>query len=59
MTGNDVHSGAVANSRRTRLSAGWTPAHHAEQREYEVTDGPVANALRSRAPEDGDATAES
>ncbi|WBB67251.1 hypothetical protein [Micromonospora sp. WMMD812] len=59
MTGNDVHSGGVANSRRTRLSAGWTPTHHTEPREYEVTDGPVANVLRSRAPEDGGAAADS
>ncbi|MFG3704288.1 hypothetical protein ACGF7U_06070 [Micromonospora sp. NPDC047670] len=58
MTGNHEYSGGVANSRRTRLSAGWTPTHHTEPREYEITEGPVANALRSRAEEDG-ATGES
>ncbi|MCM0678460.1 hypothetical protein NCC78_27850 [Micromonospora phytophila] len=58
MTGNHAYSGGVANSGRTRLGAGWTPTHHTESREYEVTDGPVANALRSRAEDDG-ATGES
>ncbi|MFG3699196.1 hypothetical protein ACGF5C_14945 [Micromonospora sp. NPDC047620] len=58
MTGNHGYSGGVANSRRTRLNAGWTPTHHTEPREYEITEGPVANALRSRAEEDG-ATGES
>jgi hypothetical protein len=42
----------VANSRRTRLVAGWVPAHHPEQREYAVTEGPVANVRRSRAEEE-------
>ncbi|WP_433386655.1 hypothetical protein [Micromonospora sp. KLBMP9576] len=50
--GNNEHSGAVANSRRTRLGAGWTPSHHTEPREYEINEGPVANALRSRAEDD-------
>jgi hypothetical protein len=45
------HNG-VANARRTRLTAGWVPAQHLEPREYEITDGPVANARRSRAEED-------
>ncbi|TWJ20436.1 hypothetical protein [Micromonospora endolithica] len=53
MTGNRAASGGVANSRRTRLGAGWVPAHHAEPREYEISDRPVANALRSRAEENG------
>ncbi|WP_199562368.1 hypothetical protein [Micromonospora deserti] len=53
MTGNHAYHGGVANSRRTRLTAGWTPMHHTEPRKYEITDGPVANALRSRAEEDG------
>ncbi|MEH0937560.1 hypothetical protein [Micromonospora psammae] len=52
MTGNSTYTGGVANARRTRLGAGWTPAHDAEPREYQVTDGPVANAQRSRAEED-------
>ncbi|MEH0971343.1 hypothetical protein V6U77_09450 [Micromonospora sp. CPCC 205546] len=56
--GNNDRSGGVANSRRTRLNAGWTPSHHTEPREYEIVEGPVANALRSRA-EDDPATAES
>ncbi|MCX4388535.1 hypothetical protein OG777_16565 [Micromonospora peucetia] len=50
--GNNEHSGGVANSRRTRLNAGWTPSHHIEPREYEIVEGPVANALRSRAEDD-------
>ncbi|MEV1147932.1 hypothetical protein [Micromonospora sp. NPDC049799] len=53
MTGNHAYRGGVANSRRTRLGAGWVPGHHTEPREYEVTEGPVANALRSRAEENG------
>ncbi len=52
MTGNRVHSGGVANTRRTRLSAGWVPTHHTEAREYEVTDRPVANSVRSRNEEE-------
>lgn len=52
MTGNHTYTGGVANARRTRLGAGWVPAHHAEPREYQVTDGPVANDRRSRAEED-------
>ncbi|MEU4780620.1 hypothetical protein [Micromonospora sp. NPDC023633] len=56
--GNNERSGGVANSRRTRLSAGWTPSHHTEPREYEIVEGPVANALRSRAEDDA-ATGES
>ncbi|MFG1777293.1 hypothetical protein ACGFIG_12795 [Micromonospora sp. NPDC049048] len=50
--GNNDGSGGVANSRRTRLGAGWTPSHHTEPREYEIVEGPVANALRSRAEDD-------
>ena len=53
MTGNHAYTGGVANSRRTRLGAGWVPVHHAEPREYEVTEGPVANTLRSRAEANG------
>ncbi|MEU7933863.1 hypothetical protein [Micromonospora echinofusca] len=56
--GNNDGSGGVANSRRTRLGAGWTPSHHTEPREYEIVEGPVANALRSRAEDDA-ATGES
>ncbi|MCI4061806.1 hypothetical protein MRQ36_04170 [Micromonospora sp. R77] len=52
MTLNSAYIGGVANTRRTRLAAGWSPTHDAETREYEVTDGPVANAQRSRAEED-------
>lgn len=49
---------AVANSRRTRLGADWHP-HQCEAREYPVTDGPVANARRSRAEEDPEGGADS
>ncbi|MFG1890728.1 hypothetical protein ACGFIR_23050 [Micromonospora sp. NPDC049051] len=56
--GNIERSGGVANSRRTRLGAGWTPSHHTEPREYDIVEGPVANALRSRAEDDA-ATGES
>ncbi|SBT48283.1 hypothetical protein [Micromonospora narathiwatensis] len=52
MTVHSTYSGGVANTRRTRLSAGWSPSHEVEPREYQVTDGPVANAHRSRAEED-------
>ncbi|MCX4470986.1 hypothetical protein OOK41_11810 [Micromonospora sp. NBC_01655] len=52
MAGNDTYTGAVANARRTRLGAGWVAADTTEAREYSVTDGPVANARRSRAEED-------
>ena len=52
MTLNSTYTGGVANARRTRLAAGWSPASDAEPREYQVTDGPVANAHRSRAEED-------
>jgi hypothetical protein len=52
MTLNSTHIGGVANARRTRLAAGWSPASDVEAREYQVTDGPVANAQRSRAEED-------
>ncbi|MDG4805329.1 hypothetical protein O7634_00975 [Micromonospora sp. WMMD1120] len=45
------HNG-VANARRTRLTAGWVPAQRLEPREYQVTDGPVANARRSRAEDE-------
>ncbi|WP_406042614.1 hypothetical protein OG799_02350 [Micromonospora sp. NBC_00898] len=51
MTLNSTHTGGVANARRTRLPAGWSPAD-VEAREYQVTDGPVANAHRSHAEED-------
>ncbi|MFC4019514.1 hypothetical protein ACFOW4_16445 [Micromonospora sp. GCM10011542] len=51
MTGMIGHNG-VANARRTRLTAGWVPEPHLEPREYEITDGPVANARRSRAEDD-------
>ncbi|MEW2441710.1 hypothetical protein [Micromonospora marina] len=44
--------GGVANVRRTRLGADWAPTHGAEPREYQVTDGPVANNQRSRAEDD-------
>ncbi|MDZ5445454.1 hypothetical protein U2F26_22435 [Micromonospora sp. 4G57] len=47
----------VANSRRTRLSADWHP-HQCAAREYPVTEGPVANARRSRAEEDPEGRAE-
>jgi hypothetical protein len=52
MTFNSMYTGGVANVRRTRLGDGWSPAQDAEPREYQVTDGPVANAQRSRAEED-------
>ncbi|MEV0155055.1 hypothetical protein AB0H57_15085 [Micromonospora sp. NPDC050686] len=58
MTGTHGHNG-VANSRRTRLGAGWMPMHHTESREYEVTDDPVANARRSRAEDETPGGAES
>lgn len=48
----------VANRRRTRLAADWHP-HQCEAREYPVTDGPVANARRSRAEKDPEGGAES
>ncbi|MEV7326936.1 hypothetical protein [Micromonospora sp. NPDC093244] len=51
MTSMTGHNG-VANARRTRLTSGWVPGQHLEPREYEITDGPVANARRSRAEED-------
>ncbi|MBM7489957.1 hypothetical protein JOD64_001179 [Micromonospora luteifusca] len=51
MTGMMGHNG-VANARRTRLTDGWVPEQHLEPREYQITDGPVANARRSRAEED-------
>ncbi|MGV9214822.1 hypothetical protein ACTFTM_23415 [Micromonospora sp. RB23] len=51
MSGMMGHNG-VANARRTRLGAGWVPGQHLEPREYQVTDGPVANARRSRAEDD-------
>ncbi|MFY1703351.1 MULTISPECIES: hypothetical protein [Micromonospora] len=53
--GNNGYN-AVANTRRTRLGAGWVPVHHAESREYAVTDGPVANDRRSRAEDEPPAT---
>lgn len=53
MTEYRVYSGGVANARRTRLSAGWAPTHHTEAREYEITDRPVANSVRSRNEEEG------
>ncbi|MET7749959.1 hypothetical protein [Micromonospora sp. NPDC005367] len=58
MTGNNGHNG-VANARRTRLAAGWVPEHHMEPREYEVNEGPVANARRSRVERDPAAGGES
>ncbi|MDM4719996.1 hypothetical protein QTQ03_10545 [Micromonospora sp. WMMA1363] len=58
MTGNHTYHGGVANTRRTRLGAGWVPTHHTEVREYEVTDGPVANSVRSRNDEEGTAGGE-
>ncbi|MBM0279871.1 hypothetical protein [Micromonospora tarensis] len=51
MTGMMGHNG-VANARRIRLTAGWVPGQHLEPREYQVTDGPVANARRSRAEDE-------
>ncbi|MFJ8578667.1 hypothetical protein [Micromonospora sp. NPDC093277] len=51
MTGSNTYRG-VANARRTRLGADWAPMHETEVHEYPVTDGPVANAHRSRAEED-------
>jgi hypothetical protein len=59
VTGNDTYTGGVANARRTRLGADWVSAHHTEEREYPVTEGPVANANRSRAEEDPAAGGES
>lgn len=59
MTIRHAHHG-VANARRTRLGAGWTPNHHTEPREYLVTDGPVANDRRARVlAEDGPGLGES
>ncbi|GHJ06608.1 hypothetical protein TPA0907_09750 [Micromonospora humidisoli] len=52
MTMDSTYTGGLANARRTRLGAGWTPAQDAEPREYQVTEGPVANTRRSRAEED-------
>ncbi|GHJ13899.1 hypothetical protein TPA0908_18940 [Micromonospora sp. AKA38] len=52
MTFHSTYPGGVANVRRTRLGAGWAPTHEIEPREHQVTDGPVANAQRSRAEED-------
>ena len=52
MTGNRAYNGGVANTSRTRLGAGGMPTHHAETREYEITDGPVANSVRSRHEEE-------
>ncbi|MFI6265215.1 hypothetical protein [Micromonospora sp. NPDC051006] len=52
MTLDSTYTGALANVRRTRLGAGWAPSHEMEPREYQVTDGPVANARRSRAAEE-------
>ncbi|MGI5519491.1 hypothetical protein ACQEUX_00850 [Micromonospora sp. CA-259024] len=51
MTGMNGHNG-VANTRRTRLTTGWVPEQLSEPREYQITDGPVANARRSRAEDD-------
>ncbi|MFE9193694.1 hypothetical protein ACFYL6_29240 [Micromonospora sp. NPDC007208] len=50
MTGMMGHNG-VANARRTRLTNGWVP-EQLEPREYQIIDGPVANARRSRAEDD-------
>lgn len=50
---------AVANTRRTRLGAGWVPSHHAEPREYPVTTGPVANDRRAQVVEDETGATES
>ncbi|MDG4753278.1 hypothetical protein O7630_20245 [Micromonospora sp. WMMD718] len=52
MTFHRMNAGGVANARRTRLGADWAPTHEAEPREYQVTDGPVANHQRSRAEDD-------
>ncbi|NYT94428.1 hypothetical protein [Salinispora sp. H7-4] len=52
MTGNRAYHGGVANTSRTRLGTGWVPTHHAEAREYEITEGPVANSVRSRHEEE-------
>lgn len=50
MLGNHSYTGGgIANARRTRLGAGWMPSHLTDPREYEVTNGPVANERRSRA----------
>lgn len=46
---NDNRTG-LANARRTRLDADWAPTYCAA-REYPVTDGPVANARRTRPEE--------
>jgi hypothetical protein len=51
MTGSNTQR-SVANARRTQLGADWVPAYDTEAHEYPVTDGPVANAQRSRAEED-------
>ena len=53
MTGNSAYTGGMANARRTRLGAGWTPRHRTPSRaSTEVTEGPVANDRRSRAEDD-------
>ncbi|MEU7801268.1 hypothetical protein AB0B10_18560 [Micromonospora arborensis] len=56
MTGNHAYTGGIANARRTRLGAGWVPSHLADHREYEVTNGPVANERRSRAEDEVEGT---
>lgn len=59
MMGNRAYNGGVANTSRTRLGVGWVPTHHAEAREYEITEGPVANSVRSRHEEEVGAVGES
>ncbi|WP_198041443.1 hypothetical protein [Micromonospora chokoriensis] len=54
MTGNHAYTDGIANARRTRLGAGWVPSHLADPREYEVTNGPVANERRSRAEDEAE-----
>ncbi|MBG6099636.1 hypothetical protein ACWD8I_30570 [Micromonospora arida] len=56
MTGNHAYTGGIANARRTRLGNGWVPSHLADPREYEVTNGPVANERRSRAEDEAEGT---
>jgi len=56
VTGNHAYTGGIANARRTRLGTGWVPSHLADPREYEVTNGPVANERRSRAEDEAEGT---
>jgi hypothetical protein len=53
------HPHGLANTRRTRLGAGWAPSHHVEPREYQITDGSVANGRRAQVEEDRPAAEDS